>query len=235
MLKALEVLRQLQALDSEIDAGRERVTTIDAMLQDRSEFEAAKQRHLNAAGPVRTLDAEQKDLELKLGTARSQLAEAEQKLYGGRVTNPRELNDLQARGDDLRRQIAAGEGAELQVMERLEVARAELTAAEAALRTIVAERKAFEASLLAERKELVASVRATTARRDQVRAQLEAATLRTYDRLRVRYGGLAVAEVRQRTCQGCRVTLIASQEQRLRQGEQLVTCQSCGRFLYVTS
>lgn len=233
MLKALETLRQLQALDSEIDAGRERVATIDASLQDRSEFEAAKQRHLSAAGPVRTLEAEQKDLELKLGTARSQLAEAEQKLYSGRVNNPRELNDLQARGADLRRQIEVGEAAELKVMEQLEAARAELTAAEAALRTIVAERKVFEAGLITERKELVASVRATTANRDQLRTQVEAPTLRTYDRLRVRHGGVALAEVKQRTCLGCRVSLIAALEQRLRQGEQLITCQSCGRFLYV--
>ncbi|MCC7369990.1 MAG: hypothetical protein IT306_16305 [Chloroflexi bacterium] len=233
VLKALELLRQLQALDSQIDDGRDRVATIDATLQDRSEFEAAKQRHQSAALPVKSLDAEQKDLELKLGTARAQLAENEQKLYGGKIANPKELTDLQNRGTDLRRQISVGETAELQVIEKLDAARNELNEAEAALRTIVAERRTLEASLIAERKDLVASVRATTASRDQLRTQIEAQPLRTYDRLRVRHGGFAVAEVKQRTCQGCRVSMIAAQEQRLRQGEQLVTCQSCGRFLYL--
>lgn len=235
MLKALEDLCQLQALDSEIDAERARVTIIDASLQDRSEFETAKQRHLVAAGPVKALDAEARDLELKIGSARSQLAEADQKLYSGKVNNPRELNDLQARSANLRRQIEVGEAAELTVMERLDTAREELTSAEAALRQIVADRKVFETNLIAERKELVSTIRSTTARRDQVRTQLEAPILRSYDRLRTRYGGLALAEVKQRTCQGCRVSLVAALEQRLRQGEQLVTCQSCGRFLYVTS
>lgn len=233
MLKALELLRQLQALDSQIDGGRERVATIDAALQNRSEFEAAKQRHLDAALPVKTLEAEQRDLELKLGSARSQLAEGEQKLYGGRVTNPRELSDLQNRGTDLRRQISVGETAELQTIENLDAARRELTDAEAALRKIVAERRVFEASLIAERKDVVATVRATTAARDELRTQIDAPTLRTYDRLRVRHGGVAVAEVKQRTCLGCRVSMIAAHEQRLRAGEQLITCQSCGRFLYL--
>ena len=233
MLKALELLRQLQALDDQIDAERARVATIDVTLHDRSEFEAAKQRHLDAAGPVRAFEAEQKDLELKLGTARNQLAEGEQKLYSGKVSNPRELGDLQSRSADLRKQIASGEADELQAMEQLETARGELQEAERALRTIVAARRTLETELLAERKSLVASIRAVTAARDQMRTQLEAPTLRTYDRLRVRHGGSAVAEVKQRICLGCRVTLIGAFEQRLRQGDQLINCQSCGRFLYI--
>ncbi len=119
------------------------------------------------------------------------------------------------------------------LIEKLDAARRELTDAEAALRAIVAERRALEASLIAERKDLVTMVRTTTASRDQLRTQIEASALRTYDRLRVRHGGVAVAEVKQRTCQGCRVSMIAAHEQRLRQGEQLITCQSCGRFVFL--
>lgn len=232
MLKALEYLRQLQALDDQIDGERGRVATIDVTLHVRSEFEAAKQRHQEAAGPVKSLEAEQRDLELKLGTARAQLSEGEQKLYSGKVSNPRELSDLQSRGADLRKQIAAGEDAELKTMEQLEAARAELSTAESNLRTIVAARRTLEGELIAERKNLVASVRSVTAARDELRTHIEAPTLRTYDRLRVRHGGSAVAEVKQRICLGCRVSLIGALEQRLRQGDQLITCQSCGRFLY---
>lgn len=233
MLKALEYLRQLQALDDQIEAERERVATIDVTLHDRSEFEAAKQRHQDAAAPVRALEAEQRDLELRIGTARNHLSEGEQKLYSGKVSSPRELGDLQSRSADLRKQIASGEDDELRAMEQLEAARAELEAAERALRTVVAARRTQEAELVAERKNLVASVRAVTAARDELRTQIDAPTVRTYDRLRVRHGGSAVAEVKQRVCLGCRVTLIGAFEQRLRQGDQLITCQSCGRFLYL--
>jgi len=66
-----------------------------------------------------------------------------------------------------------------------------------------------------------------------LRDALDATSLRLYDRLRSTRGGQAVAEVKQRTCQGCRVTLTAAFEQRLRHGDALVTCQSCGRILYL--
>jgi hypothetical protein len=100
------------------------------------------------------------------------------------------------------------------------------------LKRVVAERRTLETDLLAERKTLAASVRAAQAEREQVRSALDPTSLRLYDRLRTTRGGQAVVEVRQRTCQGCRVTLTAAYEQRLRHGEALVTCQSCGRILY---
>jgi predicted nucleic acid-binding Zn-ribbon protein len=234
MLKALEQVMHLQDLDSRIDAERERVATIEATLHDRSEYESARRRHQEAAQPVRQLEADQKDQELRAGTARSQLAEVEGKLYGGRVSSPRELDDLQKRGADLRRQISTSEERLLALMEQLEQATANAREAETHLRDVVATRKTLETDLLAERKSLVADVRQLTSERDGLRAETDASTLRQYDRLRSTRGGLAVAEVKQRTCQGCRVSLTAAYEQRLRRGEQMVTCQSCGRILYLS-
>lgn len=235
MLKSLEQVIRLQDLDSRIDTERERVATIEAMLHDRSEYEAARRRHQEAVSPVRQLEADQKDLELRAGTARSQLGEVEGKLYGGRVASPRELDDLQKRGADLRRQIGTADERLLAIMEALEQATAEASTAEGHLREVVTARKTLETDLLAERKTLVAHVRQMTAERDQLRGETDAATLRQYDRLRSTRGGLAVAEVKQRTCQGCRVFLTAAYEQRLRHGDTLVTCQSCGRFLHLVS
>jgi uncharacterized protein len=232
-LMTLDKLRRLQALDNQIDAERERIATVEATVRDRSEYELAQRRHQEAAVPVRQLEADQKDLDLKVGTARGQLADVEGKLYSGKIGSPRELDDLQKRGADLRRQIGTGEERLLSTMEELEQANQAAAEAEATLRRVVAERRALESELIAERKQLAGSVRAAQGDRDQLRAELDPATLRQYDRLRSTRGGQAVAEVRQRTCQGCRVTLTAAYEQRLRHGESLVTCQSCGRILYL--
>jgi predicted nucleic acid-binding Zn-ribbon protein len=235
MLKALEQVKHLQELDNRIDAERERVATIEAMLHDRSEYESARRRRQEAVQPVRQLEADQRDLELRSGSARGQLTEVEGKLYGGRVASPRELDDLQKRGADLRRQISTADERLLEIMEQLEQVTADASEAEARLREVVAARKTMETDLLAERKSLVADVRQLTSERDQLRTETDAAIIRQYDRLRSTRGGLAVAEVKQRTCQGCRVSLTAAYEQRLRQGNQLVTCQSCGRILYLSN
>lgn len=231
----LDQLRRLQALDDQVDAERERIATIEATVRDRSEYELAQRRHQQATAPLRTLEADQNDLELRVGTARGQLADVEGKLYGGKVGSPRELDDLQKRGADLRRQIGTGEERLLAVMEELEQANTAAAEASDALKRVVAERRVKESELLAERKTLAASTRAAQAQREQVRSELDATTLRLYDRLRTTRGGQAVAEVKQRTCQGCRVTLTVAYEQRLRHGDALVTCQSCGRILYLTN
>lgn len=230
----LDQLRRLQALDAQIDAEHERITTIEATVRDRSEYELAQRRRQELVQPVRTLQSQQQDIDLQVGTARRQLEEVETRLFSGTVASPRELGDLQRRADDLRRQIRAGEERELAIMEQLEGATAEADQAEETLKRIVADRRVLEADLIAERKSLAASVRTAQAERDTLRSEIDAATLRLYDRLRTTRGGQALAEVRQRTCQGCRVSLTAAYEQRLRHGDQLVTCQSCGRILYLT-
>ena len=230
---SLDRLRRLQELDTTIDTERERIATIEALVRDRSEYEAAARRHQAAVGPVKKLESDQKDLELRVGTAKGQLADVDRKLYGGSVSSPRELRDLQDRGTDLRRQIESGEEQLMTVMEGLEQAAQDAAEAEASLKRIVAERRVRETELLAERKSLAGQLRASQTEREEVRASIEAQPLRLYDRLRTTRGGQAVAEVRQRTCQGCRVSLTAAYEQRLRHGEQLVTCQSCGRILYL--
>ena len=229
----VDQLRQLQALDTQIDNDRERIATIEAAVRDRSEYAQAQRRNEEAVKPVTTLTANQRDLDLKIGSARGQLSEVEGKLYGGKVNSPRELSDLQHRSADLKRQIGDGETQLLALMEELEQATAAASEAGQTLRRIVAERKVLEAELLAERKRLGAGVRAAQAGRDALREQIDAAALRLYDRLRSTRGGQAVAEVKQRICQGCRVSLTAAYEQRLRHGDAMVTCQSCGRILYL--
>jgi hypothetical protein len=54
----LDQLRRLQALDSQIEAERERIATVEATVRDRSEYELAQRRRQETAQPVRTLQAD---------------------------------------------------------------------------------------------------------------------------------------------------------------------------------
>jgi predicted nucleic acid-binding Zn-ribbon protein len=228
----LDLLRQLQMLDSLLDADRERIATIEATVGDRSEYESARRDHQTRATALKQLESQQRDLELQAGNTRQQLVEGEQRLYSGQIRSPRELEDLKQKGDDQRRQINAFDERQMVLMEQIENASAAAREAEARLRAIVADRRTMETELLAERKSLAAEIRSSQTERDNVRAQIDAPTLHIYDRLRDTRGGQALAEVRQRTCQGCRVSMTAAAEQRLRRSDALVMCQSCGRILY---
>ena len=56
---------------------------------------------------------------------------------------------------------------------------------------------------------------------------------KSYERIRKKWHGIAVvAEAVNGICQGCRITLRPQFYQDLRRGEEIMHCESCGRFLY---
>ncbi|MCC6174636.1 MAG: hypothetical protein IT305_04955 [Chloroflexi bacterium] len=232
MNPTLDALRSLQAVESRIDSDRERLAQIATALADRAEYETARAKHVRQLSGLKRLEAEQRDVELTAASIRQQRAEVEHRLYGGRVSNARELSDLSQRVDDLKRQIERHEERLLGLMEQLDQARMAAHASEALLRDIVTARRALEAKLLGERKELQAEIGRDETERDRLRTVVDERALRTYDTLRKTRDGLAVVAVRQRTCQGCRIALTNATDQQVRHGEALVTCQNCGRLLY---
>jgi predicted nucleic acid-binding Zn-ribbon protein len=79
---------------------------------------------------------------------------------------------------------------------------------------------------------LEAAVAALEQNREPVVAQLDPASIGMYEELRKTKQGRAVAKVKQSTCQGCRISLPVSDQQRARIGQELAKCSNCGRILY---
>lgn len=61
---------------------------------------------------------------------------------------------------------------------------------------------------------------------------LPKATLVEYERIRKKWSGVAIAEVEGGRCSACQIVLRPQYFQQLRRGDQLMTCESCGRFLF---
>ena len=234
-MTTLDLLRRLQAADDAIESGTARVANIHAALSDRSEYETTRSDYATRTEDRRRTEAEQRHLELELATLRQQLADVETKLYSGTVRDAKELQNLSRESTQIRGLVRSREERVLQAMDDAERAGAAHVESERRLRSIVTERKKTEADLLEERKHLVQTIEQAKAERERLRGEIDAPALKSYDGLRRRLGGQALAGVKQRTCQGCRVGLTAAVEQRLRHGDALVTCQSCGRILYPDS
>jgi predicted nucleic acid-binding Zn-ribbon protein len=212
-MRKADLLAHLQRLDSALDQARERLETIETQLRDRS--------------------ALQRDLDLEVEGLRGALAEVERKLYSGRVQNPKELAALVDDGQQIRGQVSRREDRLIPLFDEIEAAQARLAEVSAQLDDASRERAAEESRLQVELQQTSADLSLREREREGLRGEADAASLRTYDSLRRSRGGLAVAEVAQQTCQGCRVSLPASMEQRARSSPDLVVCQSCGRILHV--
>jgi hypothetical protein len=68
-------------------------------------------------------------------------------------------------------------------------------------------------------------------KRDGLRQGISADLLRHYERV-MKFRGTGVAEVRDHKCMGCQVMLRPQTYNEVRNGEQLIVCESCQRILY---
>ena len=233
-MRKVELLAELQRHDTALDRARERVARIDALQADRSALVAAEQEQAAAAAELHARQAELKDLELEVDDLRSRLQTLEKKLYGGSVMNPKELGAMTDDARQYRNQISPREDRILELYDIVEAASGALAETERKLEEARRAHAESQQALGGERAELTAVSEQHERERQALAGEADSQSLRTYESLRRTRGGVAVAEVTQRTCQGCRVSIPANLEQRARSGDELVLCQSCGRILHAT-
>ena len=232
-MRTVDALRQLQDIDSRIDSARAALARLKVQLSETGPVPALAEETERARQELRRLEPQQLDLELQAEERRSKIAADESKLYGGRVTNPKELASIADEVAQDRRQLSAIEDKLLALFDQIDstsshVKELETKLAEATRAWNTQQEQAQRALRDAE-----STVVALDGQRAATAAAVDASARLTYDGLRRQKGGIAVAQVQRRTCQACRVALTPVQEQRARIGADLVTCTSCGRILFV--
>jgi hypothetical protein len=225
-----EELYGLQQLDSERDANQQRLLEIEAALEDDRALREARRSVEKARRRVQTWQTKQRDLELEIESLSSKMSRSEKRLYGGKVKNPKELSDLQAEIASLKRRRQKLEDTLLEAMINREEAEDARDEAETHLEEVESSWTAQQADLRAERETLERRIEEIERKRDSVVPRIDAETLATYEKVRKRKGGQAVAQIRGDACSACGVTVPPSMEWKLRQGE-LVHCDTCGRIL----
>lgn len=232
-MRKIDLLRQLQDTDLRIESSRATVPRLKAEIGDRRGLEAREAEIRQVRSEAHALQAEQRDLELHAEARGNKIAADERKLYGGRVTNPKELASLQDQVAQDRRQLSTVEDKLLEILERADVVARRLANLERALAQESAVWEVAQQTARTRQRETEAALVGLEAQRTQMASQAGPQEVSTYETLRGQKGGTAVALVQQRTCQSCRVGLTPAQEQRARIGADLVTCHSCGRLLFV--
>ncbi|MEP7200083.1 MAG: hypothetical protein ABI874_09715, partial [Chloroflexota bacterium] len=84
-------LAQLQAVDGELDAARKRLRELDQLLAERHILDAADTTARAASAVAAERRSQLRDRELELKSLETRIAELDQRLYGGRIRNTKEL------------------------------------------------------------------------------------------------------------------------------------------------
>lgn len=225
-------LYRLQQIDTQLDRVRARLQEIDAAL---SEDEALQQAQKKSQESSAVLEKERKALrraEEEVNDQRIKIEQTEAALYGGKVRNPKELQDLQKESAALKRYRGVLEDRQLEAMLAVEEAEAAHAAAQAELASVQLERSRQHSGLIEEQAGLLRDVERIEAERQAAGSSIGAAELTLYEQLRRQRRGIAVAKVTDRACSACGSTLNAALLHAARSPSQITRCDACGRILY---
>ena len=225
-------LYDLQELDWALSADEASLKEVRARLEDESEINAARARlqkltaELDKRAPLR------RTLESSLARLEERLQAAEQRLYGGAVTNPRELSASEEERRLLQEQRGAEEDRMLDVMVEIEELQSSRDATQELLGRLETDREAEYADLLQRQDALVVRIDELRRGRQRITPEIPVAMLSVYESLLKTRGGHAVAKVERGLCQGCRLALPTMENQRAKSSQGIVQCSSCRRILY---
>jgi hypothetical protein len=225
-------LYRLQQIDSQIDQIRTRIAEIDKILtqdeelqQAQSALDDANQALSEQQKLLRHAEDEVKNLKLKL-------EQTEATLYGGKVRNPKELQDLQAESAALKRHLTTLEDRELEAMLSLETAEDKEAASGNELIAVQSRLAGQFALLNGEKSSLSERLAHLETDRQVASGMLAGDVLTIYEQLRKQRRGIAVAKAVDKSCSACGSALSPSLIQQAVTAPVLVRCPTCGRIIY---
>ncbi|MFT3895610.1 MAG: C4-type zinc ribbon domain-containing protein [Anaerolineales bacterium] len=228
-------LYRLQQVDSQIDQIQARLKTIQELLENDLELKAATWRFENSDKSHKDAERALKTAEAEVQKQRVKIEQTEASLYGGRVHNPKELQDLQKDVVSLKKHLETLEERELEAMVTLESTEKELHSATGELERVKSSRGDQSRDLTLEIEVLRKDRERLDSERKAIMGNLESKTVGIYDQLRQTRRGIAVTTLSDSSCAACGTTLTASQQQNARSASQLFYCPTCSRILYATN
>ena len=227
------LLYSLQRTDTQLALRKRRYRQVEASLGESAALSKARAALKAAQEELARWRATLLDRELETESVSEKLMTDEERLYSGRVRNPRELSDLQKETEYLKRRKANLEDRQLEAM--IAVEEATTRAAIANEEHVVAEAawEAKNAQLSAEYDTLRRELTRLLAQRKSVVKHIGGDDMAEYTAIRQLRKGTAVVAVNDGMCRACNVQVPRRELERAQQTDELFHCSGCDRILYV--
>jgi predicted nucleic acid-binding Zn-ribbon protein len=231
MNRAFKLLR-VQQVDSQLDEVRGRLAEIERILNEDEKLRAAQHSRAQAEAELREAHKQLREAEEQVKAQQEHIQQNQAALYGGKVTNPKELQDLQKEAESLARQLSTLEDEQLTYMAGVEEKQAGERAAIENLEGLLAQQAVEQRALHSEQSGLREKEAQLAGEREPALSGVDAADLEIYEGLRKTKKGLAVARVENHTCSACGAELSAALAQAAKSPSELARCATCKRILY---
>jgi predicted nucleic acid-binding Zn-ribbon protein len=179
----------------------------------------------------RQLEVERKKLELDVGTRSESIARLKTQQY-----QTRKNDEFQAIGHEIERyenEIRKLEDQELELMIEADKLKVEIEAVDKSARVTKDTISRQLTDLEAKSKALDSQQRELEKEREALAAQIDADLLDQFERLFNSKGDAAVVAVEHGVCTGCHMKVTTATASRVKAGKEIVSCENCGRILYL--
>jgi uncharacterized protein len=225
-------LYRLQQIDNQLDKIQKRLAEILAALENDHALHQASEKKQKAEEKQNAAFKALQKAEANVLEQHIKIEQSEAALYGGKVRNPKELQDIQNEVSSLKRYLAVLEDRQLEAMVEEEEAAAELEMALKNMQKLKQEFMEKSSELIEERTKLNADVARLAGEHQAAANTIPAEDIKLYTNLRESRRGIAVSKVVDKTCSSCGSTINASLLHAARSPTQINTCDVCGRILY---
>lgn len=230
-MSRISTLWHLQSTDQEIDDKTKRARAVDALLANDPNVSAARAELETAQKNLAVTRRSLRDREQDAAGLDAKIKQVEERLYGGRIGNPKELDGLEKDLQMHKRRRSEMDDTLLTLMDATDDAQKLAEVKTQALKMLEGVRAGDVAHLTREKESLAQRLAELDTQREQMRAALDADALKQYDNLRRTKAGRAVSQVKNGSCGVCGVAVPTGLLNRVRTGDEIVLCSSCGRML----
>ncbi len=232
MNKQLEQLIDLAKIDSDIDSFGPKEKAINESL-NRILEQADKNNET-----VARLEEEIADNKMKKSKSEAHLAELSDKLgeietKSASIKNEKEMKSLQLEEEIAKEQITYA-NEEIERLDRIEKAKeSEISELKEANNALTAKAEEAKESSKKEIETLDSEKKATYEKKQQLINEVPQKILSFYQKIRRWAGNSTVVPVKKQACQGCYMKINDRVYAEVIRAEEITTCPSCGRILYM--
>ncbi len=232
MQSELEQLLVLQDRQQKIRQIQNETKTLPLQKKQLEEQLAANAANLEAIKhKARQVEVDRKKMELDVGTRTTSIARLKTQQY-----ETRKNDEFQALGHEIERyekEIQQIEDQELELMEQTDKLKAEIaveekktSAAKESINRQLADLETKGATLQKRLEEL-------SAERGEIAAKIDEDVLNRFERLFASKGDAAIVALEHEVCTGCHMKVTTQTVVQVKAGKEIVSCEQCGRILYV--
>lgn len=228
-----DILLELQKIDIDVDKEEKKKRDLPLVIERvTKEIQGLKNNLKNKNEDYKNLQMKLKRIELDLAEKSNKIKKHQEDLYGGKISDIKELKQIQKVVANYQKEKASIEENVLDLMEKMEDLDKSISHLDEDLKVKEEEFNKRKEEMDLTKLVIKKNMNSLNIRRGEILSKItDGRLLREYELLRKEKGGKAIMEVNGSICPGCYLDLPSDVIYQLKKNRKIIICPNCSRIL----